>query len=185
MINNFDKFPFDFSLPWTFYFFQILDRNKNWNNKNRCIKTYYINSAEYLEKKKEEMILLCDTMSARLYAHPARRDKSVIALELLAYVANRLVESNDCDKMWRAYESVCGRNKWIEKMWIVDVDTKDAFFVWDVIQKIESIEPYVKPYFINETVNWYHLIYNRWFNLSKFNLWIDVHKNNPTILYSP
>jgi len=183
-MDNTETFPFDWSDQSCFYFFQVLDRNKNWNNKNRCIKSYFIDNEEQYNKKLEEMITLCNCFLARLYVHPARRNKQKIDLELLAFVANRLAESNDCNKMRRAYESVCGRNKWVETRWIVDIDTKDQFFVWDVIQKIESIEPHVKPFFINETVSGYHLIYDRWFNLSKFNLWIDVHKNNPTLLYA-
>ena len=182
IINNFEKFPFIRDEQAYMYFFQILDRSKKGNNKNRCVKSFYISSYESFLAKQEEMIILAEATDSRVYVHPARRDKNRISLELLSYVATRLAEANDCNKMWRAYESVCGRNKWVERMWIVDVDTKDEFVVWDTIQHIDSIG-WGTPYFINETVNWFHLIYNKGFNRSKYSLSHQIHANNPTLIY--
>lgn len=181
---------FDFTDQSCFYFFQILDRTKKWNNKNRCIKSYFIDNLESLLAKREEMIIIANATGSRIYVHPARRSKAKVDLELLAYVATRLKESNDCNKMWRAYESVCGRNKWVEKRWVVDIDSKWLWIVTSVMWVLKKIKPSLSQddYFLVPTVKWIHLVTKKWFDLKSFEEEfpnIDVHKNNPTILYAP
>lgn len=187
-IDNFANFPFDRSDKWCFYFFQLLDRSKNGNNKNRLVKSYYIDSQKTLEYRMEEMIKIADVTGARIYVHPARRNKRDIDLDLIAYVAQRLKESNECDKMRRAYESVCGQNKWVEKRWIVDVDHKDKSTAITAMWYISSLRPKLsvqEDMFLNQTPNWRHIICKKWFDLSQYDLQRDIHKNNPTVIYAP
>ncbi len=179
---------FDFSDKSCFYFIQILDRTKKWNNKNRCVKSYFVDSREDLLAKREEMITISTATWARVYVHPARRRKSKIDLELIAYIANRLVESNLCNKMWRAYESVCGRNKWVETRWLIDVDTKDIWYLDEVMLSLEDLWLQCSDYLLVNTVKWFHIITKRKFDLKRFQEtfpWIYVHSNNPTILFAP
>ena len=185
MVNNFDTFPFDRSDPSTFYFFQIINRRKqSWNNKVRCIKSYFIDSKEYLDKKRDEMTAIADLMWCRVYVHPARRSKEQIWLRLIGYVAD-CVSTKTVEKLSRCYETVCWRSLWVEKRWIVDVDSKNELVIEDTVEHIKTLRPFLKDedIFINRTVNWYHVITKKWFDLSKFDLGWDVHKNNPTVIY--
>ena len=183
MVDNFGIFPREF-VEWQFYFIQILDRNRSAsNNKTRCVKSYFIESQDTLDKKKDEMIAIANATNSRIYIHPSRRDKNQIALELLSLVAD-CIRTNTNNKIWRAYESTCGRNSWVEKIWVVDVDTKDDVSLQDTIKHIELIRPNRKPRKVIPTVKWYHLLYQWWFDLSKYTAKRDVHKNNPTLLYA-
>lgn len=182
MINNFNTFPFEF-IPGEFYFFQIINRQKNWtNNKSRCIKSYFVRDQEHLDKKMPEMIKIADTTNSRIYMHPSRRSERKISLELLTYTAD-CIKYNEIGRLWRWYETVCGRDHWVEKIRLVDVDTKDQWIVEEVIQHIKLLRPYREPWIINETVNGYHILYRGWFDSSQYKLWWDIHKNNPTLLY--
>lgn len=86
---------------------------------------------------------------------------------------------------------------------IIDLDTKDLDSKYDVLEELDGIWLETHPehkqyldnceresvYLIDEipTVNGYHLI-TKPFNLQKFKEifpYIDVHKNNPTLLYFP
>lgn len=123
MINNFSTFPFEF-VPGEFYFFQIINRQKSWTNKARCIKSYFIRDQEHLDKKMEEMISIAETTNSRVYMHPSRRSKRKISLELLTYTAD-CIKYNEIGRLRRWYETVCWRDHWVEKIRLVDVDTKD------------------------------------------------------------
>lgn len=182
-VDNFDSFPFDWSDPSTFYYFQVLNRKKqSGNNKVRCIKSYFIDTKDFFDKKKEDMKLMADTFWCRVYVHPARRSKFKVGLELLAYVAE-CFNKDTLDRLWRSYETVAGRNQWVEKRWIVDVDSKDEDVLQDTFRHILGLRPHPDPRHVHPTVNGYHIIYDRGFDLSSYKLQWDVHKNNPTLLY--
>lgn len=187
MVDNFDRFPRRF-VKWEFYFIQILDRKRSASSNNgRCIKSYFVDSEEYLNKRKDDMIAMAHAYDARIYIHPARRSKMQIALEILSYTAD-CIKTNSIDRMWRVYETVCWKNSWTEKVWIVDVDTKNKEVLYHTAQEIKKCRPYRDPDYIMPTVNGYHIIYKGWFDLQEYSentislLW-DVHKNNPTLLY--
>lgn len=183
IIDNFEAFGFDF-VPWEFYYIQILNRDKSsGNNKTRCIKTYYVDTQEYFDKKKQEMIEIAKTTHSRVYVHPARRDKKRIALQMITYVA-KCIEYEEIDRLRRWYETVCGRNQGTEKMWIIDIDTKDESLLQTAIEHIEAIQPFRKPYKILPTVHGYHLIYKGGFDRSSYKLEWDIHTNNPTVIYA-
>lgn len=129
------------------------------------------------------MIAIAKATNSRIYIHTARRDKNKIALEVIALIAN-YINTNTNNKVWRAYETACGKNQWIEKIWLVDVDTNDEEELNNSIESIYSIRPYRKPSYVIPTVKWYHLIYRWWFDMSAYTLKRDVHKNNPTLLYT-
>ncbi len=181
MTNNFATFPFEW-VPGEFYFFQIINREKSsTNNKARCIKSYFIRDQDHLDKKIPEMINIAETTNSRIYMHPSRRSERKIALELLTYTAD-CIKYNEIGRLWRWYETVCWRDHWVEKIWVVDVDTKDAIELWETVSHILNIRPYRQPRATIETVNWYHLLYKWWFDKSQFNLDRDIHMNNPTLL---
>ncbi len=147
------------------------------------MKTYYVDSAEYLEKKKPEMIKLAEATNSRVYVHPTRRSKERIALQFITYIA-KCIEYEELDRMWRGYETVCGRNAGVEKMWIIDVDAKDEALLKNVIDRIKLIKPFREPYKVIPTVHGYHVIYKGGFDRSAYDLPWDIHTNNPTVIYA-
>jgi hypothetical protein len=184
MIDNFDKFPRE-RKEWEFYFVQILDRNRSASSNNgRCIKSYFIDSQEYLEKRKDDMIKLADCFSARIYIHPARRNKLNVWLDMLWYTAD-CIKTGSIERLRRAYETACWNNKWVQKIWIIDVDTKSEESIYNTIEHIKTLQPYRMPYKVMETVNGYHILYEWWFDRSGYKLKRDIHTNNPTVLYAP
>ena len=86
------------------------------------------------------------------------------------------------------YDSSCGLvNSESDKKWIVDIDDKNRRFVNEVLSFIEQDCKPIGLKFISliETKNGFHLI-TKPFDLETFKKTyseIEVHKNNPTLLY--
>lgn len=191
MINNFDTFPFEF-MDWEFYFFQIIKRKKdnpdtawiNWNNHARCIKTYSIYTKEQLDKRKQEIIDICTVTNSRLYMHPARRSKDKVRLEMLSLITENIV-SNKHTLDW-LYNTACWQKTYSQSLWVVDID--DWWPTVDMVElTVNSIRPFNTVQFRIKTKNWRHLI-TKPFDLNEFknnHPDIDVHKNNPTIIFIP
>lgn len=192
MINNLDEFNRE-RKDGEFYFIQILLRKKdqpewtiglNWNNSVRCLRTYYIDSPEKLEKYKNEMIDICDMFNARLYMHPARRSKLNVALKCIGLLGEYIMKNN-LERVPNLYTTACGSIMGSEKIWVVDVDSKDDLLLSEVRLAIGNTRPNKLPLQTLETKNGYHILCNP-FDLSSWGFSdIDVHKNNPTILYVP
>lgn len=197
MIDNFNKFKRNFK-EWEFYFIQLIKRKKdnsdvswiNWNNHMRCIKDYSIYTEEQLNKYKQEMIDISEITNSRIYIHPARRSKEKISKEMLRLIVENVTDWKN-NLSW-IYRSACWHKTYTEKLRIVDIDN-DIYEMWekDFIFKMEnfinSLEPkWNKIHMKLQTLNWFHLI-TKPFNLLQFKevfrLNIDIHKNNPTLLY--
>lgn len=199
MVNNFEQIKkmLTFASEDDFYHLQIIKRKKEHpelGSNSYVVKTYYISSIEYLELKKDEIINLCDFHNARACINLNRRSFEKIAFHAMQKVANQLM-NRDFRSVRKAYESVCGANSnEPNKKWIIDIDdvSIDAMAHDSKIQKmIDRIvelqaqtgkEPYLASV---RTKSGFHLIATP-FRLDTFckeypN--IDVHKNNPTILY--
>lgn len=192
MIDNFNEFKRDFK-EWEFYFIQIIKRKKdnpdtpwiNWNNHARCIKEYSIGSKEQLDKRKQEMINIAEATNSRIYIHPARRSYDQVARDMCLMIWEHIA------KWWHwlswLYRHACGSNKWAERLWVVDVDSdnKDVFTLASLKKFIQSIKWNAEIKMVLKTINWCHLITTP-FDLQKFKEYypsVDVHKNNPTLLY--
>lgn len=186
MIDNFDKFKWDFG-PWMFYFIQVIIRWKDWwvpeiwnRNNARCIKTYYIYNQNDLDSKKPYIINIAETNWARVYIHPAKRDAKKIAIELIQYVLWRITDGSE-EYLNKCYEIVCWKHIPKNKLWVVDVDSKEQNEIDRVGQIIESARwPENKIQQLIETVNWFHFI-TKPFDSKDID--VDVQKNNPTLLY--
>jgi len=204
MVNNFSqikpilKFEDDY-----FYFIQIIQRKKEipeLGSNNRVIRSYMISSLEKLEKNEAEIIKMCEIFNARAYIHLNRRKWSRIALECLRHNAE-LIANGQNDGIKASLETVIGRHNCEpkgEKTWIVDIDEKLPAYVMQVEQFINYLEPMVftnldtgeminKVKAIIPTKNGYHLITSP-FNTQQFSSKypeIDIHKDNPSILYIP
>jgi len=191
MVDNFDRFKREFK-EWEFYFIQLIKRKKdnpnenwiNWNNSARCIKTYTIRTKEDLDKRRQEMVDISNITNSRIYIRPARRSdediKKIMSLliwEHIYYWRHRL--------SW-LYNHACWLSKWTEKLWVVDIDNNwwNHTVSW-IINTILTLKWNAKIVMQLPTRNWRHLITTP-FDLQEFKQIypdIDVHKNNPTLLY--
>lgn len=193
MIDNFEQIKelLRFEDENEFYFLQIIQRKKehpNLGRNNRLIKAYYIQSIEQLDKYQEEIVGLCDKFNSRAYIHLNRRNSKVVAFEMMELLATNL-KLNQFNQLSKLYNTVCGNHHSDkDKTWILDIDTKESVDVNLVIEATHYIEPIgTKCIALIETKNGYHLI-TKPFNSKVFGEKypeIEIHKNNPTILYVP
>ena len=195
MIDNFDliKSLFYFKEANNLFFhLQVIRRGKDHPNlpaANRTIMTYYVQSAEHLEKIKEEVISLCEMYGARAYINVTTKSMSDLGKFALFRLSER-VYNGDFKKIYKIFNSAAGELKGLSSRFLIDIDdhcSKQEVLDWlDHYFETSSANRY---YLFAEvpTKNGVHLITNP-FNLNSFKFGfpnIDVHKNNPTILYIP
>lgn len=181
-----------------FYFVQILIRGKdghteqgvNDNNKNRLIKFYTIKSADHLARVEEEIKAICNAVNGRAYIHPTKRSFEAVGRECLRTTTETFLSENNIG-LKGAYSIACGKSYiTTDKKFIVDLDDENASQ-----EKIKEVINYMtyecEPLNQNKfcyrvsTAHGVHLITTP-FNTAKFSQHfpdIDVHKNNPTLLY--
>lgn len=193
MINNLEQIKslLKFENENEFYFVQVIQRSKenpNLGKNNNLIKAYYVYSLDYLDKKFPEMVKLAEVFNARIYIHLNRRNAYNIALELMEDLVYN-IRANHLQTLSKSYSSVCGKHhSEKDKTWIIDWDDKENIKdKIEMLKFIRTLEPLETDKLIAEieTKNGYHLI-TRPFNSQKFNEEypdIEIHKNNPTILY--
>ena len=176
-----------------FYMLQIMRRTKDQKgydgkHKQSIIKTYFISSVEYLDSKRDEIVGLCEMFNARAYINLNKKSYKQVSLKALEILAGKIVhEEYDIRSL---FESACGQTGACDglKTWIVDFDSKDL----DELDRIKNIIDSIDPKGVSKIVetvptrHGYHLI-TRPFNKKAFyemyNESIDIHDNNPTILY--
>lgn len=174
-----------------FYFLQILRRRKDNPEQERdmiVMYVFYIENAEALLKMKPAIVNMCEVNNARAYFHLNKRDERKVALETL-----RLISASIASQQWNirnSYNSACGKfNSDKEKKWVVDVDTKEWDEINEVMDAIKDCRPKGdKLIGVLPTKNGVHLICTP-FHVEefrkKYTKKLDIHKDNPTILYHP
>ena len=195
MIDNIEliKPLLNFSDPEDFYMLYVLKRKKDQpegerdNHQSvRTIKTYCIESVEYLEKRYDEIKQLCEMFKARAYIHVQKQNHKDVSLNMLATLAERIRDG--ANKQQGLFDSVIGQIKTYEKKWVVDVDIKDLEFTEELIKFINGLRPEgSKCEVVIPTKNGYHLITKR-FDVKTFSEIypeIQIQKKNPTLLYLP
>ena len=197
-IDNFDLFKkiLSFNSEDEFYFVQILIRGKdghnepgvNGNNKNRLIKFYTIKSINHLTQLELEIKSICKTLNARAYIHPTKRSFQEVANETLKITTDVYLSKNNLG-LKNAYSSACGKSYITsDKKFIVDLDGDDVNCIEEISNFIDiRCEPFgiQKVLYTVPTAHGLHLItkpFNTAIFAQKFPE-IDVHKNNPTLLY--
>ena len=193
MINNFEliKSLLEFPNDDIYYHLQILRRGKDHPElpaANRVIKAYFICSLESLDYVEDEIKKLCEFFGARAYINLAPKSIKKTTMLQLKYLAQRAYEG-DFKKIWKSWNTCAGEIKGEKSRWVVDVDSLSSVIVRDIINCIYHIQPenYDKVKDVIPTKNGFHII-SEPFNLQQFKEIypdIDVHKNNPTILYIP
>ena len=196
MVNNLEIIAeelLNFTTEDDFYFLQIIKRKKEHpelGSNSYVVKTYYIKSIEDLNKCMGEIICLCDYHNARAYIDLNKRSFKKIAFHTLKKITDQLLQE-DYKSVKNAYNSSCGMYaNDPAKKWIIDLDDDAANInmINKIVNIINDIEPVgTKLKAILPTRNGMHLIVSP-FNKEKFKREfpaIDIHTNNPTILYIP
>ena len=183
-----------------FYMLYVLKRKKDQpegerdNHQSvRTIKSYCVNSIEYLEKRYDEIKKLCEMFKARAYIHVQKQNHKDVSLNMMVTLAQRIQDGNH--KQQGLFDSVVGQLKTHEKRWIVDIDTKSLSVRNRIINIIENIKPIGVDSKIEEiiqTKNGVHLITKK-FDILEFNKKMevgnktipDIQKKNPTLLFYP
>lgn len=193
MIDNFELIEplLEFPNEDIYYHLQIIQRKKDCpeiGSNNRVIKSYFICKRESLEKTRQEIISLCELFNARAYINLTPKSLRKTTLLQLKYLSERLY-MNDLKKIWKSWNSCAGEVKGEEARWVVDIDL--PLNPLDIASVLARIEPFHKERFGEKiiakipTKNGVHLITTP-FNLQQFKEKypnVDVHKNNPTLLY--
>ena len=195
MIDNLEmiKQLLNFSEEGDFYFLMVLKRKKDQpegerdNHQSvRTIKTYCVDSIEYLDKRYDEIKQLCEMFKARAYIHVQKQNHKDVSLEMMMSLAERIRNGQHVQK--GLFDSVVGQIKTYEKRWIADIDTKDDNFRLNVMRVINKCRPEGnKIYSTIPTKNGYHLITDRFdvMEFSKHFPEIDIQRKNPTLLFLP
>lgn len=202
MIDNFEliKSLLEFPNDDIYYHLQILRRGKDHPElpaANRVIKAYFICNLEGLDYVEDEVKKLCEFFGARAYINLAPKSIKKTTMLQIKYLAQRAYEG-DFKKIWKSWNTCAGEIKGEESRWVVDIDSKDKFEILEIKRFINSLSAKVLPMLDTipptdrelvlieiPTKNGVHLI-TKPFNLYQFEKVyskIDVHKNNPTLLY--
>lgn len=199
MINNIEHIKplLNFENEGDFYMLYIFKRKKDQpvgerdNHQSvRTIRSYCIKSIEQLEKRYDEIMVLCEIFKARAYIHIQKQNHKDVALEMMMALAQRIRDGQF--EQQNLFDSVVGQLKTYEKRWIVDVDTKNERTTERIVNLINGIRPEGnKVEAIIPTKNGYHLITKR-FDVMEFKKYMelggdvpDIQKKNPTLLYYP
>jgi hypothetical protein len=195
MINNLEyiKPLLNFEDEGDFYMLYVLKRKKDQpegerdNHQSvRTIKSYCINSIEYLEKRYDEIMQLCEMFKARAYIHVQKQNHKDVAMNMITEIVSR-IQSGQINQQ-HVFDSVVGQIKTQEKRWIIDVDNKDVKELVRITEVVHATRPEGdKLDACIPTKNGYHLITKR-FDVEMFwNVFphIEIQKKNPTLLYYP
>lgn len=195
-VDNFDQIEklLNFDHEGDFYMLQIMQRGKDQDDGRssssvRIIKSYFVNSLEYLESRREEIKALCEFFNARACIVLNKKNHKQVSLKGLEIMAH-LVAHAEWHTFRSVFETACGQSGACDgnKTWIVDIDTKDETEVSYVIDTVMKCEPFIEDKIVAKipTVHGYHLI-TKPFNKKRFsdmyNGAIDIHDGTPTLLY--
>ena len=195
MIDNIKEIKelLNFSDKNDFYMLYVFKRKKDQpegerdNHQSvRTIKTYCIDSIEHLDKRYDEIKQLCEMFKARAYIHVQKQNHMDVSLEMMMSLAERI--KNGIKNQKGLFDSVVGQIKTQEKRWIVDIDTTDPDFMFEVAEFIKELKPVgPKIEVVIPTKNGRHFITSR-FDVKTFSEKypdVSIQKKNPTLLYYP
>ena len=202
MINNLEliKPLLNFTEEGDFYMLYIFKRKKDQpegerdNHQSvRTIKTYCIDNLEYLDKRYEEIMGLCEMFRARAYIHVQKQNHKDVSLEMMMALAQKIKDGQHNQK--NLFDSVVGQLKTNEKRWVVDIDSTSLSVrnrVINILNRVRPTEFGDKVESIIPTKNGVHLITRR-FDIVEFqnqmkvrsDMIPNIQKKNPTLLYYP
>ena len=175
-----------------FYMIQIMTRTKDTGEKPKHIRTMFVESREYLMSHKDMIVKLCEMFNARAYISVNPSSYKTCAMKMLKELVD-VIENENYKGILSLPETVAGKYTCggALKRWVVDLDD---------IKTDEEMEPFIR-FILNEynegngkangeiqvipTVNGSHLLVTP-FDVRDFKKkWpnIEIHKDNPTVLY--
>ena len=164
----------------SFLFGQIMGRKKDGarfvKSNNRIIKDLVFRSPEDFDKKKEEIIEICEMFGARAYVNVNPRSYKEVCIEMAGLCLDHIRKGSECASR-TAFATTCGRIKPKNGYWVIDVDNLEE------LADVSSMVP--TAYLVVPTVNGAHII-SGGFDLRELRQKfpdVDIHKNNPTLLY--
>lgn len=179
VIDNFLQFE-----EGTFYKFELLVRNTDGEsalydkgysktNKNILIKSYYVDSEEYYEKIKHEMIALANMTGARIYVTLDRKENKKLIQSIakkffdlaMATVSGSDPAIKGISKAFASETSKVENSCKDKKTIMFDVDTKEGIVLEALICYIKSKE---EPPYILDTKKGYHIFCYRKFDSSNW-----------------
>ena len=198
MIDNFEQIKslLEFPNDDIYYHLQILRRGKDHPElpaANRVIKPYFICSLESLDYVEDEIKKLCEFFGARAYINLSPKSIKKTTMLQLKYLAQRVYEG-DFKKIWKSWNTCAGEIKGEKPRWVVDIDNTNIDntnlqkenYEERLVKYLDYLEPIGNKVVAKiPTKSGFHLITTP-FNLQQFKEQcpdIDIHKNNPTLLY--
>lgn len=176
-----------------FMHLQILRRGKDNPGlpaANKLIKAWLVLSPEHLDSLKGEVVFLCDRYGARAYISCVPKSIEKLNRLIMRKLADNQYTGNVINP-WHVFNSACGELPGVEKRWVVDIDTKDAFIVDKIKDEIWTLwvayGNMSHSFTSVPTLNGIHLIVPP-FNLCEFSKRfpeVEVKKNGLTVLYVP
>jgi hypothetical protein len=203
MIDNLNiiKTLLNFEKEGDFYMLYVFKRKKDQpegerdNHQSvRTIKTYCVNSVEYLEKRYDEIKQLCEIFNARAYIHVQKQNHSDVSLDMMVSLAERI--KNGVKNQKGLFDSVVGQIKTNEKRWVIDIDnvsidgfSHDKYYIEmrEFINELQVEAGKEQGMTFIKTRSGFHII-TQPFNVMKFKERypdVDIQKKNPTVLYVP
>jgi hypothetical protein len=178
-----------------YYHLQVIKRKKDTGEgaNSVCIKAYQIDKDHPMSMYREDIIAFCEKFKARAYINVSPKSKKSTAVQMLNNLADCFRQDN-FQHINRIWNSAAGQTGSLKKCWLVDCDYSPDLKGDDILSVIDTINLKCQPFANKEkclcivpTRNGQHLI-TQPFNVMEFKKYypsIDVHKNNPTVLYIP
>ena len=203
MIDNIKiiKTLLNFEKEGDFYMLYVFKRKKDQpegerdNHQSvRTIKTYCVDSVEYLDKRYDEIKQLCEMFNARAYIHVQKQNHSDVSLDMMVSLAERI--KNGVKNQKGLFDSVVGQIKTNEKRWVIDIDnvsidgfSHDKYYISmrEYINELQLEAGKEQGMTFIKTKSGFHII-TQPFNVMKFKEKypdVDIQKKNPTVLYIP
>lgn len=203
MIDNIKiiKTLLNFEKEGDFYMLYVFKRKKDQpegerdNHQSvRTIKTYCVDSVEYLDKRYDEIKQLCEIFNARAYIHVQKQNHSDVSLDMMVSLAERI--KNGVKNQKGLFDSVVGQIKTNEKRWVIDIDnvsidgfSHDKYYVSmrEYINELQLEAGKEQGMTFIKTKSGFHII-TQPFNVMRFKEKypdVDIQKKNPTVLYIP
>ena len=172
-----------------FYHLQIIQRKKDIEGlgcNNILLKAIIIDDDHPLDKFKDDIIKMCELYQARAYINVGPKSKKKVAIQMLQDLAQCFAK-NDFNYTKRLWNTAAGIVSPFLKRWIIDCDITDEFTMKDIRNVINIVHESGSVGYIVPTLHGYHVITTP-FDIrrlkDKYPL-IDIHRNNPTVLYVP
>lgn len=213
MVNNLEVLEplldrvFKLGDPDLFFHLELIQRKKevpDINKNSNIVKSYAIKNFDYLVTKlKTEIIPICDVTNARAMINLNPKSFRRVTLSMLRRLSEYIEDNFYEGAVTKIFDSCTAsssidKSRGVEKLWLIDIDTKDK----EVYDKVQSLVNLTDPGLPNElrvrggieTKNGYHL-FTVPFNLNKFNQLkniyhslqndVEVKKDCLTNLYIP